>query len=201
MNWEPELLLAAGSGAGEAGALDGAPADPAPFEAFEPAPVPDATPALPPASGPQAVARLIEYAPGRHIALPPHTTYALIDRPVFDVVPGAARYAYGLVMWQGSRLPLLDLNALLHGDTGATPSAAPRYALIVAYPSVARGPLAYGAIGMSALPQTITVGDEAYCALPGGSRLWPQLALSCFQHDGEAVPVLDSSRLFGAWHG
>ncbi len=150
---------------------------------------------------PQVAARMVEYANGRHIALPPHTTYALIAQPTFEAVPGGAHYAYGLLTWQDTRLPLLDLNALLHGDPSTGLSTAPRYALIVAYQSAARGPLAYGAIGMDSLPQTIAIGDEAQCELPGDSRLWPELAVSCFQHEGEAVPILDTSRLFAAFHG
>ncbi len=149
-------------------------------------------------SGPQVAARLIEYARGRYIALPPHTTYALLEHPEVVGVPGAAHYACGLLTWQNMRLPLIDLHALLHADT--EPSIAPRYALIVAYQSAARGPLAYGAIGLAALPQTIAIGDEAQCALPGDSKLWPLLALSCFQHEGQAVPILDTARLFAAHH-
>lgn len=175
---------------------DFAPSDSAVFEAGLDVPA-----TAVPAPGPRVLARLVEYASGRYIALPPHTTYALIEQPPVEAVPGAAHYAYGLLTWQDARLPLLDLGALLHVDPGTVLSAVPRYALIVAYQSVARGPLAYGAIGMDSLPQTIAIGDEAQCALPEDSRLWPQLALSCFRHEGEAVPILDTARLFAAYHG
>lgn len=154
-----------------------------------------------PAADPHATARIIEYAHARHAALPPHTTYALVEYPEFVTVPGAAHYAYGLLTWQDSRLPLLDLNALLHADFSAELCAAPRYALILAYQNVARGPLAFGAIGLATLPQTVAVRDEAQCELPGDSSLWPQLALSCFQHEGKAVPILSTSRIFSAFHG
>ncbi len=165
---------------------------------FEPAAA--ATIAAEPEVGPKAVARLIEYARGRHIALPPHTTYALIENPAVVTVPGAAHYAYGLLTWQDTRVPLLDLNALLHADSGAVQTAMPRYALIVAYQSRARGPLEFGALGLAALPQTVAIGDEAQCELPSDSRLWSRLALSCFQHEGQAVPILDTARLFTGYH-
>lgn len=172
------------------GAGDSAPPEPAPCVATA-APVE-------PEPGPRAAARLIEYQRGRYIALPPHTTYALIERPTVAQVPGAARYAYGLLAWQGIRLPLIDLDALLHADTSAALPSAPRYALVVAYQSVARGPVEYGAIGLVGLPQTIAVGDEAQCELPGDSDLWPLLALSCFQHSGQAIPILNTAILFAA---
>lgn len=152
------------------------------------------------ACGPQVAARLIEYAPGRHLALPPHTTYALLEHPAVVGVPGAAHYAYGLLAWQDTRLPLLDLNALLHAGSSAVRTAIPRYALVVAYQRVARGPLAFGAIGLNALPQTIEVGDTAQCELPGDSALWPQLALSCFEHEGKAIPIIDTTRLLSVCH-
>jgi len=168
------------------GATDTLPAEPVPDDAVQ-----AAAPAAP-----KAAARVLEYAPGRHIALAPYATYALIENPDVARVPGAARYAYGLVTWQDKRLPLIDLNILLHPDSAAASSAAPRYALVVAYRNQARGPLAYGAVGLSALPQTVFASDEDQCALPADSTLWPQLALSCFRHEGQAVPILDAAGLF-----
>jgi hypothetical protein len=151
------------------------------------------------ASGPKVAARLIEYAPGRRIALPPHTVFALIEQPTFVEVPGAVAHAYGLLVWQNNRVPLLDLNSLLHSGADIKLTSAPPYALIVAYQSAARGPVAYGAIGLVQLPQTISVGDNDQCELPTDSKLWPQLALSCFKYEGCAVPILNTSRLFSVF--
>lgn len=153
-----------------------------------------------PSPTPKAPARLVEYAQGRRVALPVHTTYALVEKPAFVEVPGGARYAYGLLTWQEDRLPLLDLDTLLHPDQRARPLAAPNYALVLAYQREPKGPLAYGTIALATLPQTIEIGDEAQCELPGDSRLWPLLALSCFLHEGQAVPILDTGRLFSAYH-
>lgn len=153
------------------------------------------------ADTPKAPARLIEYTRGRQIALPVHTTYALIEQPTFVAVPGAAQYAYGLMTWQDSRLPLLDLNTLLHPDQGAPLTAAPNYALVVAYQREPKSPLEFGAIGLAGLPRTIAIGDEAQCELPGDSRLWPLLTLSCFEHEGRAIPILDTTRIFSNFHG
>lgn len=152
------------------------------------------------ASGPQVPARLIEYAHGRRIALPPHTIYGLIEHPSFVEVPGAARYSYGLVSWQNKRLPLLNFDALLHADSAAVQSIAPPYALIVAYQCTAKEPLQYGAIGLTALPQTIAVGDDAQCELPDDSTRWTELALSCFQYEEEAIPIIDTARVFAVSH-
>jgi hypothetical protein len=150
--------------------------------------------------GPQVPARLIEYAPGHKIALPPHTTHNLIENPSFVVVPAAARYGYGLLAWQGLWLPLLDLHALLQTDTCVERTVAPRYALVLAYQCAAGRPVEYGAIALTTLPQTIVVGDEAQCELPTDSMRWPLLASSCFLHEGQAIPILDTAQVFGACH-
>lgn len=152
-------------------------------------------------AGPRALARLIEYAPGRRVALPPHTTIELLENPAVLPVPGAAYYACGLLAWQGRLLPLLDLQALLRAHLGANRTAAPRYALVLAYQRGPRQPVEHGAISLAVLPQTVAVGDEASCELPADSDLWQLLALSCFQHEGDAVPILDTAKLFGAYHG
>ncbi len=161
--------------------------------------LPDAVTEVPEA-GPTVLARLIKYEHERHIALPPHTTYALIEHPEVRKVPGAAHYAHGMLNWEGMLLPLIDLDILLHSGSIAARQAPPRYALIVAYQRIAPGPLEYGAIGLAELPLTIAVGDEAQCELPKDSALWPRLALSCFRHEGSSVPIIDTSRLFGSCH-
>lgn len=162
----------------------------------------DAAPAaLPADAGPRAVARLIEYAPGRQIALPPHTTIELLENPAVVAVPGAAYYACGLLAWQGRQLPLLDLHALLRAYPGTNRTGAPRYALVLAYQRAPRQPVEHGAISLAVLPQTVAVSDEARCELFADSDLWPLLALSCFRHEGHAVPILDTAKLFAAYHG
>lgn len=148
------------------------------------------------APNPQVSARLVEYAPGCHIALPPHTTYALIDAPSYTAVPGAAGYGYGLLFWQGQWLPLLSLKAMLHADSPVDRSTPPRYALVLGYQRVAREPIAYGAITITAAPQTVLVGDEMQCPLPVDSPRWVQLALSCFKYETLVVPILDTAQIF-----
>jgi len=153
-----------------------------------------------PAPAPKVAARLIEYAPGQKIALPPHTTHNLIEHPSFVIVPGAARYGYGLLAWQGKWLPLVDIHTLLQADSTVERTVAPRHALVLAYQRAALQPVEYGAIALTALPQTILVGDAAQCELPTDSLRWPLLALSCFLHEGQSTPILDTTQIFAAYH-
>jgi hypothetical protein len=148
----------------------------------------------------RVAARLIEYAQGLRVALPPHTAYGLIEHPEVVAVPGSAAYAHGLMTWQNKRIPLLNLEILLNSNLNYIQTAFPRYALIVAYQSVANFPVAFGAIGLNTLPQTILVGDGAQCSLPDDRKIWQQLALSCFHHEGQSIPILDTAQLFSGSH-
>jgi chemotaxis signal transduction protein len=149
----------------------------------------------------RGVARVLEYARERYVALPPHTTIELLETPTIIQVPGAAAYAHGLMSWQGVWLPVINLELLLHGDaTHQRAANAPRYALVVAYQPAPRQAMAHGAIALSVLPQFTAVTDDMQCEWPDDNPRWPQLALSCFQHEGHAAPILDSSRLFARYH-
>jgi chemotaxis signal transduction protein len=142
-----------------------------------------------------AIARLVEYAPDRWVALPVHVTLEVLENPEPVLVPGAAAHACGLLAWQGKRLPMIDLGVLMHADAGA-PGEASRYALVVAFQPAPGMPVEQGALRALELPRTVEVGDDDACDLPTDSGLWPLLARSCFQRDGRIVPILDTARLF-----
>lgn len=156
--------------------------------------------AAPVVCGPRAAARLIEYASGSYVALPPHTTLEIIEHPAIVNVPGAAYYAFGMLAWQGHYLPVIDVHTLLQSYRD-TPISAPRYALVLAYQRAPGSPIEYGALGLDTLPQTIEVGDEAWRELPTCSDIWPLLSLSCFQHKKAIVPILDTAKLLSGYHG
>lgn len=145
-------------------------------------------------------AQLIRYNHERCVALPMHTAIEVLDEqpPTVDV-PGASYYCRQLVRWRGRWLPLLDLHTLLRAHLPEGADRTPRYVLVMAYQATLRGTLAYGAIGLTALPQVISVGDAMQCDLPTDSDLWPVLALACFQHEGHAVPIVDTARLFSVY--
>jgi CheW-like domain len=145
-------------------------------------------------------AQLLQYERDRHIALPIHTTIELLDRPPIVKVPGAAYYCSGLTKWQGEWLPVLDLHVLVHAYRKEF-APKTRYLLIVAYQTAPRQALRHGAIALPAMPALVQVSNASICALPTDSDVWPLIALSSFEHDGRAVPILDTGRLFGAYHG
>ena len=143
----------------------------------------------------RAPARLLEYKWGSFVAFPAHTTIALIDSPPVVEVPGSPYYCHGLIGWKGRWLPLLDLNVLLRAypEPGAPASG---HVLVLAYQEAPGRPLEYGAVCARLLVRMIEVADSQRCELPRDSDLWPWVSLSCFEHEGHAVPVLDTRCLF-----
>ena len=110
-------------------------------------------------------------------------------------VPGAPYYCRGLIGWQGRWLPLLDLNALLRAYPEREAPAS-GHVLVLAYQEAPGRPLEYGAVCARLLVRMIEVADSQRCDLPQDSDLWPWVSLSCFEHEGHAVPVLDTRCLF-----
>jgi hypothetical protein len=147
-----------------------------------------------------SVARLVEYGSGHRVALPPHTTLEVVEHPVAVHLPGAAYYGWGLLSWQGQWLPMIDLDAVLRAYPGEQHAKAPRYALVVAFQRGAGHEIEHGAIGLASLPPAVEVYDRNSCDLPQGSDLWPTIALSCFEFEGAAVPIIDTAKLFGGYH-
>jgi hypothetical protein len=145
---------------------------------------------------PRAPARLLEYKRGCFVAFPAHATIGLIDSPTVVAVPGAPYYCLGLMAWQGRQLPLLDLNTLLRAypEKDAPPTG---HVLVLAYQIAPGQPLQYGAVCAPWLVRMIEVADSQQCELPADSDLWPWVSLACFDYEGHAVPVLDTSRIFG----
>lgn len=140
-------------------------------------------------------ARIIEYQPQKYAALPVHTTMALVERPELVVVPGAYEFGLGMLKWQDRWISVIDLGALLHGvpsvDSGARP-----HVMVLAYQTAPNQALQYAGIATTSLPVTVSVADEQQALLPEDSPLWPVIAISCFTHEGRAIPILDTSRLF-----
>jgi len=56
----------------------------------------------------------------------------------------------------------------------------------------------FGALQMVSPPAQVAVSDEQACSLPEEMPLWKSLAISCFEHNGMAVPVLNLNRIFNS---
>lgn len=143
---------------------------------------------------PHASARLVSWAPGRFLALAPHATLEIVERPQAIAVPGQAPHALGLLAWHRRHVPLVDLRTVLDPG-GPRAAAAFPYALVVVGRDTPGAPATFAALALRELPETVRVRDGDACALPDGRTPWHRIAVSCFTHGGDAVPVVDVPRL------
>lgn len=147
--------------------------------------------------GKTAPARILEFATGHRLALPIHTTLEIVEDPEIFPVPGAAPHGMGILPWQESWIPVIDLGRLLLQQDTPLEEGKVKYVLTLAYQRVAGEPLEYCAVLLPRLPETVFVSDEMACKLPDDSPLWPRVSLSCFTYKGEPTPIVDTARLFG----
>ena len=149
----------------------------------------------------QAPARMVAYTRGKYVAFAPHVTQELLEQPQWVHVPGAAYYAYGMLRWQQRWVPFVHLESLLSAHPVFNDSVAPQYALVLAYQNAAGEPLQYGAIAVNNIPYSVLASDADFCPLPSDSDMWATLALSCFRYQEQAIPILDSAKIFSEYHG
>ncbi len=154
----------------------------------------------------KASARIVEYLPGKYLALSVFAALEIVEKPEFFFVPGAADYALGMMLWHEEHwIPLLDFAKMaepmadLNGKRVLVP---PAYALVCAYRAVgeetgsASASISYGALGLNALPKTIAVDNGMGCALDSENSFLEKVSISAFLYQGVPVPIVDSGRLF-----
>lgn len=144
----------------------------------------------------RANAYLLEYKAGRYVAFPPHTGMELVENPHIVRVPGVPAYCLGLMQWQGHRLPVLDLGKLVWGGAGDATGPIAGHVLVVAYQSAPGRPLEYGAVRAPFLINIIGVVDSQKAGLPSDVGPLGRACLACFEHQGQAVPILSTTELF-----
>jgi hypothetical protein len=145
---------------------------------------------------PHATAYLLEFSKNRYVAFPPHTGVELVEQPRVVAVPGMPYFCLGLMAWHGKQIPLLDLGRLLLDEMPAPSSPTIGHVLVLAYQSVPGQALEYGAVNAPSLISMVEVVDSQQCELPAEPELLAGVSLSCFQYQGQAVPILDTAGIF-----
>jgi chemotaxis signal transduction protein len=136
---------------------------------------------------------LLDFGDACHAAVGTRELLHLVDAPSTFAVPCTPAYCNHIVLWQEHLLPVLDIAARL----GALPRTAP-FLAVVGYQHQRGEYPQFGALRLAAPPKQLAVSDEQACRLPEGSNAWQDLAISCFEYQGKAVPVLDLCRIFSS---
>jgi chemotaxis signal transduction protein len=150
-----------------------------------------------PASQARALACVLEYRANAFVALPIHSGVELLEPPIITPVPGMPAFALGLISWQRRHLPLIDIDALLHGKPVRHDSLID-HVLVVAYQAQRNALLEYAALCAPHLVRMTEVTNHQACLLAphlSGLKAW---VLACFKYQGQSVPILDLARIFAS---
>jgi chemotaxis signal transduction protein len=135
---------------------------------------------------------LLTFGDSCHAAVGTRELLHLVDAPEIFAVPCTPEYCRNVVLWQERLLPVMDVAVRF----GAQPQTAPFLAVIGFQERRGEYPQ-FGALMLSSPPRQVSVSDEQTCSLPDTSSVWRELAISCFEHQGSPVPVLNLRRIFG----
>ncbi len=143
-----------------------------------------------------ATAWLLTLNDGVRVALGSHWIREVIgehERASYSTftVPLMPNYCHQLMHWRNLLIPVLQLEGLV----GKTPPALARYHVVVAIsPLEGDKNLHYGVIVCSALPMQVTLQDNELVDYP--QPVWADYACSCFIYQEDAVPILDTTKIF-----
>lgn len=140
-----------------------------------------------------ANAWILDFGMGYRAAVGARELLHLVDVPSFFSVPCTPIYCHRVLFWQGKLLPLMDVAARLEAE----PQDA-SFVAVVGYQQQRGEYPQFGALQLASPPVKVAVSDEQACQLPEEARVWDGLAVSCFEFQGSAIPVLNINRLFAA---
>ncbi len=118
-----------------------------------------------------------------------------IETPRLLGIPETPPHCRQVLIWEETILPVMDLGIWL-GAPVAT--GEPVFAGITAYQERPGSPVLHGVLRMASMPTRIEVDDDQACELPEQPTGWQRLALSCFAHHDQAVPILNLSSIFSS---
>ncbi len=141
----------------------------------------------------QPNAWLLDFGHSMRAAVGTRVLLQILENPPLHEVPCAPAYCHRVLSWQGRLLPVMDVAARLAGAPQARKLVA-----VAGYQEQPDEPVHFAALLLSAPPVAIAVSDAQSCPLPEEFAGWSQFSLSCFDHQGEAVPVLHLGRIFAS---
>jgi chemotaxis signal transduction protein len=136
---------------------------------------------------------LLDFGKGFRAAVGTRVLLQIIHDPTRYPVPHTPRHCNSVISWQGRLLPVIDMASCL----GVKPETSTLMG-IVGYKVKHGQQMHLGAIQLSSVPNAIVVRDDQSCSLPEPQPGWDNLAIGCFAHQGEAVPILHMERIFSS---
>jgi len=134
---------------------------------------------------------ILDFGLGNRAAVGGRELLHLVDVPTTFAVPCTPSYCCRVLSWQGRMLPVMDIASRLGGSSQKSP-----FIGVIGYQKRSGEYPQFGALLLSSPPLHVTVSDEQACALPEEMQRWNELAISCFDFQGAALPVLNLNFIF-----
>lgn len=136
---------------------------------------------------------VLDFGMGHRAAVGERELFHLIDNPTAFSVPCTPSYCRRVAFWQGRLLPIMDVASRLCGAGQET-----KYIGVIGYQQRRGEYPQFGALSLISPPLKIAVNDGQACNLPEEVPGWKEMAISCFDYHGAALPVLNLNRIFNA---
>ncbi len=142
----------------------------------------------------RARAWMMNVGTGRRVAAGTHHVVEYLLSPETIGLPLAPAHCPAVLIWREQIIPSVDLARL--SPSQAPPTHAWHGAVVLAYQEAPSKPLRYGALLVYAAPEETWVSNDMACPLPEESAAFRYFTCACFAHQEQAIPVVDTARLF-----
>jgi len=137
---------------------------------------------------------LLDVGGGGLVAAGGHQVVEYVRKPKIVTLPLTPAHCPGVFVWRGAMIPVVNLG--LFFDPAAQVDVIRDKVVVLAYQTEPRVPLGYGAVLVSAVPEEVFVGNDMACPLPDNACALRFFACSCFEREGQPVPVVDPLKIF-----
>ncbi len=136
---------------------------------------------------------LLECGDALTFAVGDHEIVECLQAVNFYPVPAAPHYCSSVIAWQDRLVPVMDIGAIFRGHSQRQAA----FVCLLSYQLAPRQPLHYLAVPIMRTPEKIVVDDDQVCeASPDSvSALLQSIAMCCFTHAEQAVPIVDIAKL------
>jgi chemotaxis signal transduction protein len=122
-----------------------------------------------------------------------HEMWQVLISPKLFSVPCTPFYCDTVLIFQDNILPILDIVSLFEGQKIVQSN---RVVGIAIYQEAPNEPIRYVGIHLADMPLSIFVRDDQVCDLSVDLQFQEPLAISCFSHENQAIPIIDFAYLF-----
>lgn len=122
-----------------------------------------------------------------------HEMWQVLISPTVFSVPCTPFYCDTVLIFQDNILPVLDIISLLAGQKIVQQN---RVIGIAIYQENPDDIIHYAGVQLAEMPRSIFVSDDQMCDLSAELPFQEPLAISCFSHQNQKIPIIDFAYLF-----